>query len=190
MIHFRNLWFDILIPSQNPMNDNTEILDWIFTLKVFVINDRLDTLTGLQLPITTKQYELRIRCGHHTSLPNQWKSAYLKWPVKKWIRLGKWIRPRRGWTSLPRYGKNLDKYFVVPLKRCAVALSLGCSISSTASKIIGLGLRPSEVSTWPMKGALWGLKLILCGLSFRLCAALELYCHDQGLAVQGNLHGQ
>ena len=190
MIHFRNRWFDMLIPSQILMNDNTEILDWIFTLKVFVINDRFDTLTGLHLPITTKQYELLIRCGHLTTIPNRWKSAYLKWPVKKWIRLGKWIRPRRGRTSLPRYGKNLNKYFVVPLKRHAVALSLGCSISSTASKIIGLGLRPLEVSTWPMKGALWGLTLILFGLSFGLCAALELYCHYQGLPVQDNLHGQ
>ena len=30
------------------------------------------------------------------------------------------------------------------------------------------GLRPSEVSTWPMKAALWDLNLILSGLSFRL----------------------
>ena len=40
------------------MNDYTEILDWIFTLKVFVINDEPDTLAGLQPPITTKQHEL------------------------------------------------------------------------------------------------------------------------------------
>ena len=32
-----------------------------------MINDKLDTLAGLQLPITTKQYELRIRCGHLTT---------------------------------------------------------------------------------------------------------------------------
>ena len=92
-------WFDILIPSQNLMNDNTEILDWIFTLKVLVINDRLDTLAGLQPPTTTKQYELRIPCGHLTTFPNQWKSANLKWPVQKWIRLER-IRPWRMWTSL------------------------------------------------------------------------------------------
>ena len=59
-------------------------------------------LDGLQPPITTKQYELPIRCGHLTTIPNRWISAYLKWPVRKWIRLGKWIRPRRRWTSLPR----------------------------------------------------------------------------------------
>lgn len=46
------------------------------------------------------------------------------------------------------------KYFVEPLKRRAAALSLGCSISSTASEITGLGLRQLEVSTLPMKGAL------------------------------------
>ena len=72
----------------------------------FLINYRLDTLTGLQPPITTKQYELRIRCGHVTTMPNQWISAYLWWPVKKWIRLEKWIRPRRKWASLPRCGKT------------------------------------------------------------------------------------
>lgn len=43
-----------------------------------MINDRLDTLARLQPPTTTKQYELRIRGGHHTTLPNQWKSDRLK----------------------------------------------------------------------------------------------------------------
>ena len=138
----------------------------------------------------TSYHHQTIRTSNSRWSPYHITKSVEKWPVKKWIRLGKWIRPRRGWTSLPRYGKNLNKYFVVPLKRRAVALSLGCNISSTASKIIGLGLRPLEVRTWPMKGALWGLTLILFGLSFGLCAALELYCHYQGLPVQGNLHGQ
>ena len=44
------------------MNDYTEILDWIFTLKVFVINDKPDTLAGLQPPITTEQHELWFQC--------------------------------------------------------------------------------------------------------------------------------
>ena len=52
----------MLILSQILVNDNTLILDWIFTLKVFVINDKLDTLASLQPSIATKQYELRFRC--------------------------------------------------------------------------------------------------------------------------------
>ena len=52
----------MLIPSQILMNDNTEILDWIFALKVFVINGKLDTLAGFQPAITTKKYELGFRC--------------------------------------------------------------------------------------------------------------------------------
>ena len=35
LIHFCNPWFDMLIPSQILINDNTEILYWIFTLKIF-----------------------------------------------------------------------------------------------------------------------------------------------------------
>ena len=88
------------------------------------------------------------------------------------VGLPKWIVASDGWGpegGEPRYW-YVDRtltYIMVPRKRRVEALSSGCSISSTAFDISGLGLRPCEESTWPMKGALWGLNLILSGLGFR-----------------------
>ena len=61
---------------------------------------------------------------------------------------------RRGLTTLLRCGQNFDKYIRVPRKRRVAALSFGYGISITAFDISGLGLRRSEVSKRPMKGAL------------------------------------
>lgn len=94
-------------------------------------------------------------------------------PEMPWcVGLPKWIVASDGWGLEGGEPPYWDVDRIWPIRYGAKKTTCSSFVFwlhiEYSLRYLRTGLRPSEVSTWPMKVALWDLNLILSGLSFRL----------------------